>query len=109
LPRKVRYRELYANSPLGVVAVTVSGMVSSSIYSMGPVYARLSGLDTSGVAAFMGVSILCAVFTQYPVGRLSDRMDRRTVIAGICMLATACAAVLVTFRDLPHAFFLVLT
>ncbi|HXS22413.1 MAG TPA: MFS transporter [Steroidobacteraceae bacterium] len=109
LPRKVRYRELYRNSPLGVVAVTVSGMVTSSVYSMGPVYARLSGLDTSGVAAFMGVSILSAVVTQYPIGRLSDRIDRRTVIAGVCVLATLCAAVLAAFRGLPHALFLALT
>jgi MFS family permease len=109
LPRKVRYRELYGNSPLGVVAVTLSGMVSSSVYSMGPVYARLSGLGTSGVAAFMGVSILSAVVTQYPVGRLSDRMDRRTVIAGICIIATLCAAALAMFRHLPHPLFLGLT
>jgi MFS family permease len=109
LPRKVRYRELYGNSPLGVVAVTVSGMVSAIIYSMGPVYARLSGLDTSGVAAFMGVSILTAVVTQYPVGRLSDRMDRRTVIAGVCILATLCAAALAAFRHLPHGVLLALT
>jgi MFS family permease len=109
LPRKVRYRELYGNSPLGVVAVTVSGMVSSNIFSMGPVYARLSGFGTSGVATFMGVSVLSAVITQYPVGRLSDRMDRRTVIAAVCILATLCAAALAVLRDLPHALFLALT
>ncbi|HET9107733.1 MAG TPA: MFS transporter [Steroidobacteraceae bacterium] len=109
LPRKVRYRELHANSPLGMVAVTVSGMVSSSIFSMGPVYARLSGLDTSGVATFMAVSLLSAVVTQYPVGRLSDRADRRTVIAAVCVLATLCAAALAAFRDMPHVLFLMLT
>jgi MFS family permease len=109
LPRKVRYRELYGNSPIGVVAVTVSGMVSANVYSMGPVYARLIGLDTSGVAAFMAVSILSAVLTQYPVGRLSDRIDRRTVIAGVCIIATLCAAALAAFRHLPHALFLALT
>lgn len=102
LPQKVSYRDLYRDSPLGVVAVTVAGMVTSNVYSMGPVYARLSGLDTSGVATFMGVSVLAAVVMQYPVGRLSDRIDRRTVIAGICILATASAAVPAVFRALPH-------
>jgi len=102
LPRKVRYRDLYRDSPLGVVAVTVAGMVTSNVYSMGPVYARLSGLDTSGVATFMGVSVLAAVVLQYPVGRLSDRIDRRTVIAGICILATLAAAVPAALRALPH-------
>ena len=107
LPQKVRYRDLYRDSPLGVVAVTVAGMVTSNVYSMGPVYARLSGLDTSGVATFMGVSVLAAVVLQYPVGRLSDRIDRRTVIAGICILATLAAAVPAAFRALPHGLVLV--
>lgn len=108
LPQKVRYRDLYRDSPLGVVAVTVAGMVTANVYAMGPVYAKLSGLDTSGVATFMGVSVLSAVVMQYPVGRLSDRVDRRTVIAGICILATVSAAIPAAFRTLPHAFVLVL-
>jgi len=106
VPVKVRYRDLYRNSPLGVVAVTISGMISSTIFSMGPVYARLSGLGTSGVATFMAVSILSAVLTQYPVGRLSDRMDRRTVIAIVCTIATLVATSIVVFNDMPHGVFL---
>jgi MFS family permease len=109
LPQKVRYRDLYRDSPLGVVAVTVAGMVTANVYSMGPVYARLSGLDTSGVATFMGVSVLSAVVLQYPVGRLSDRIDRRTVIAAICILATLAAAVPAAFRALPHGLLLLVT
>jgi MFS family permease len=72
------------------------------------VYARLSGLDTSNVATFMAVSILAAVATQYPVGRLSDRIDRRTVIAGVCALAMLIAAAIVAFPEMPHAAFLTL-
>jgi MFS family permease len=75
---------------------------------MGPVYARLSGLETSGVAAFMAVSILAAVVTQYPVGRLSDRMDRRTVIAAVCTLAALVAGGIVAFPGMPHVVFLTL-
>jgi MFS family permease len=107
-PRMVRLRDLYRNSPLGVVAVTVSGLTSAIIFSMGPVYARLSGLETTSVAAFMAVSILAAVVTQYPVGRLSDRIDRRTVIAGVCTLAMIVAGSIVAFPEMPHAVFLTL-
>jgi MFS family permease len=107
-PRKVRLRDLYRNSPLGVVGVTVSGLTSAIIFSMGPVYARLSGLETGGVAAFMAVSILAAVVTQYPVGRLSDRMDRRTVIAAVCTLAALVAGGIVAFPGMPHVIFLTL-
>jgi MFS family permease len=108
VPRKVRYRDLYRNSPLGVVAVCVSGMISAIIFSMGPVYARLSGLGNTGIATFMAVSILAAVVTQYPVGRLSDRMDRRTVIAAVCTLATIVAGSIASFGAMPRAVFLLL-
>jgi MFS family permease len=108
-PRRVRYRDLYRNSPLGVVAVSFSGLISSTIFSMGPVYAHRRGLDTTGVASFMAVSICAAVLTQYPVGRLSDRMDRRTVIAAVCTLATLVAGAIVVFGSMPHVLFLTLT
>ena len=108
LPKKVSYGELYRNSPLGVVAVSVSGMISAIVFSMGPVYARLRGLGNTGIATFMAVSILAAVLTQYPVGRLSDRTDRRTVIAAVCTLATIVAGSIVAFGGMPHALFLLL-
>jgi MFS family permease len=108
VPQRVRFRDLYRNSPLGVIAVAFSGMISSIIFSMGPVYARLSGFGTHGVAAFMAVSILAAVLTQYPVGRLSDRMDRRTVIASMCLLAAVVAAAIEVFGPLPRIVFLTL-
>jgi MFS family permease len=108
LPKKVSYGELYRNSPLGVVAISVSGMISAIVFSMGPVYARLRGLGNTGIATFMAVSILAAVLTQYPVGRLSDRTDRRTVIAAVCTLATIVAGSIVAFGGMPHALFLLL-
>ncbi len=107
-PQRVRFADLYRNSPLGVVAVAFSGMISSIIFSMGPVYARLSGFGTRGVAAFMAVSIFAAVLTQYPVGRLSDRIDRRTVIASVCLLATLVAATVELLTPLPRPLFLLL-
>lgn len=108
VPGNVRLRDLYRNSPLGIVAITVSGLISAIIFSMGPVYARLSGLETKNIATFMALSILAAVVTQYPVGRLSDRMDRRTVIAGICTFAMIFAGSIVAFPAMPHAVFLTL-
>jgi MFS family permease len=108
VPQRVRFRELYRNSPVGVVTVAVSGMISSIIFSMGPVYARLSGFGTRGVAEFMAVSILAAVLTQYPIGRLSDRTDRRSVIASMCLIAAVVAAAIEVFAALPRIAFLAL-
>lgn len=109
VPRRVRYRDLYRNSPLGVVAVTVSGMVAAIVFSFGPVYARLRGFDPEDVSLFMGLTILAAVVTQLPVGRLSDRMDRRTVIGMVCLLGTIVAALIAIMGEqLPRPLFLAL-
>ncbi len=109
MPRKVRLRDLYRDSPLGVAGVTIAGLISSIIFSMGPVYARLSGLGMTKVAAFMSLSILAGVVMQYPVGRLSDKMDRRTMIAVVSLIATGVAGGIAIFSRLPHPLFLVLT
>lgn len=88
----VRYAVLIRGSPLGVAGVMVSGVISGALFSMGPVYAHLIGLSAADTATFMGVSILTAVFTQLPIGRWSDRVDRRTVLVAIC--TTGCIVAL---------------
>lgn len=106
VPRAVRFRELYRASPVGVVAATVAGLITSTIFAIGPVYARLKGLDTTDIATFMAVSILAGVTTQYPVGTLADRFGRRAVIAGVCALASAAAGAVVFIPGLPHGLLL---
>jgi len=109
VPRAVSVRELYRISPLGVAAVTIAGVISSIIFSIGPVYARLEGQDTSAIATFMAVNIFAGVATQYPIGMLADRWDRRAVIAGVCALATAAAVGILAFADMPRVLFLALS
>ena len=76
-PRSIRFRDLYRRSPLGVVAVLMSGLMASIVFSLGPVYARLQGMDDAAIATFMAGSILAGVLTQYPIGMLADRLERR--------------------------------
>ena len=90
-PQSVRFRDLYRRSPLGVFAVIMSGLMASIVFSLGPVYAQQSGMDAAEIATFMAGSILAGVVTQYPIGMLADRLDRRSVIAGVALLAAAFA------------------
>lgn len=109
VPRAVPFRDLYRLSPLGVSAVTVAGVISSITFSIGPVYAHLQGLGTTDIATFMAVNIFAGVTTQYPVGALADRWDRRAVMAGVCVVATAAAGGIVAFPGAPHGLFLALS
>jgi MFS family permease len=77
---KLSFPKLFALSPLAVVGSMGAGLVNSAFYGMGPVYARSSGLAISDVALFMSVPILASLIMQFPIGRLSDSIDRRWVI-----------------------------
>ena len=96
---RIELAELYRISPLGVVGVTVSGMLTSALFSMGSVYGRLSNLSAPEIATFMAVMILAAVFTQLPIGRLSDRVERRSVLVAVCVLAACMAVGAAVFGD----------
>jgi MFS family permease len=93
LPRRVSLRELLAISPLGTVGAFFSGATTATLFSLGPVYAARSGFDTSSVATFMACAILPAIVLQLPLGRLSDRVDRRTVLIALSIAAAIAAAV----------------
>jgi MFS family permease len=99
VPSTLSMRELYSISPLGTAAVAVSGMVSGTLFGLGPVYGGLLGLEPSAIANFMAASILAAVITQWPIGRLSDRAERRTVLVAVCVCGALVAATATAFAD----------
>ena len=105
LPRRVSFRELLAISPLGAVGAVFSGATAATLFSLGPVYAASSGLDTAAVATFMAAGILPAIALQLPLGRLSDRVDRRSVLIGISVSAAVAAAVALQLSGDSPAFF----
>jgi MFS family permease len=101
----ISLRRLVANSPLGMAGSLTSGFVVGSFYALGPRYGEKVGLDTFGIAVLIAGGIVGGLLGQIPLGRLSDHMDRRKVIAGV---AVACAVlsgllVWVTSHDVVSA------
>ena len=87
----VKLSDLYRISPLGVFGMFAVGLVTAAIFSLGPVYAGLLGLDTAGISYFMLAPVVATVLLQWPIGRLSDRFDRRLVILVVTVIASAAA------------------
>ncbi|WP_323810695.1 MFS transporter [Sphingobium baderi] len=75
-------RSLLAASPLGAWGALATGMMLGAFYGLAAVHVRRLGLDLSQTARFMLIVILGGVALQWPLGRLSDRHDRRQVIVG---------------------------
>lgn len=81
---RIRLRHLYRLSPVGVVGCAAVGMANGSFWALGPVFAQSGGNTTTDVALFMSIGVIAGAIGQWPLGRLSDRIDRRQVIILAC-------------------------
>ncbi|MEZ5831845.1 MAG: MFS transporter [Dongiaceae bacterium] len=88
---------LYRASPLGTVATAGAGLMSGSLYALGAVYATEIGLSVFYTSIFMGAPIIGGFLLQWPIGRLSDKFDRRTVLFGVLMATVAASVLLGAF------------
>jgi MFS family permease len=84
--------DLYAVSPLGVVGCVFAGLGAGAFWGLGAVFAAGIGLPPSGIAGFMGLTILGGIIMMWPVGRLSDRFERRMVLMWVCIFSSLAAA-----------------
>ncbi len=104
---KLNLMYLYRMAPVAVMGVIVSGLVMGPFWGMTPLFAASLGYTESELATFLTLSILGGAIIQYPVGRLSDRTDRRKVVlwAIIASAGSAIAMGWVAFQ-LPQQRFL---
>ncbi len=90
-PAPISVIEVYRASPTGVIAALMNGILQGGTFSMGAVYAGLLGLPISAISLFMITLLVGGVLFQWPIGRLSDRYDRRFVLAAITISAAGLA------------------
>jgi len=79
---KLDIERLWQVSPVGIASALAVGLANGSFWTLGPVFAAGHGFDVPGTAVYMSAVILGGAVLQWPLGRLSDRMDRRFVISG---------------------------
>ena len=92
-PDRLGFRRLIQVSPLSVVGMAVCGLIVSMLFGMGPVYGRNLGLNNTEIGYFMTSIMVGTLLLQYPVGRLSDKFDRRVVIFGAASTSAVCISI----------------
>lgn len=83
------FAKVYRMTPLGVCACFAAGLVLGAVYSMLPLFANESGHAVSDIALVMSLVIFGGMALQYPVGYLSDLMNRRLmmfIVSVICVV-----------------------
>lgn len=86
-PEPISLRRIFQISPLAVIGLAINGMAISMVFGMGAVYGKSIGMSSTQIGYFMTAPVIGAMLLQYPVGRLSDRFDRRKVILGVSSTA----------------------
>jgi len=90
IPRtRFSFGVLLKASRVAVVCALLGGLITGAIWATGPLVGQAFGLDAGGVGAMMSVMILGGALSQLPLGHLSDRLDRRAVIAGLLAAGAA--------------------
>lgn len=79
-PERISLRRLYGISPLAMLAMLLQGVTASMMFGMGPTFGNSVGMTANQVSYFMVAVTVGTVILQFPVGRLSDLLDRRLVI-----------------------------
>ncbi|TIS31080.1 MAG: MFS transporter, partial [Mesorhizobium sp.] len=74
---------LYVNSPVSAIACVLIGVANGAWGTLGTVYGARIGISTAEIALMMSLVVVAGAAMQLPAGRLSDKTDRRFVLAGL--------------------------
>ena len=101
-PERISFRRLIQVSPLAVTGMTCIGVIISMVFGMGAVYGSLIGLNNTQIGYFITAITIGTLIFQYPIGRLSDKFDRRAVILVSAIFAGLIAGIAGLFG--PNSF-----
>ncbi|MEX1038950.1 MAG: MFS transporter [Acidimicrobiia bacterium] len=92
-PPSMRSREIYEAAPVGVITAVGAGIANGALLGMAGVYATQVGMSNARTAAFVAAAAVGSVLLQWPIGHMSDHMDRRRAILLVTLGAVAVGAI----------------
>lgn len=103
--RRLGFVRLFQVSPLGCAGMLLTGGIFAAMFGMAAVWGTMAGLSVAQIALFVAATYAGGLILQYPIGRLSDRMDRRQLILILSVIATVTMLV-AAFAPLPFTLLL---
>jgi len=87
-PKSLSLKELFRISPLGFVGALSTGLIHSAVFGYGAVYAASKELGVFEISIFMVIISSFGAISQWPIGYLSDKIDRRIILIGTTFIAS---------------------
>ncbi len=103
--KALSFTALFRISPLGCAGMLLTGGVFSAMFGMAAVWGAMKGLSVRDISVFIGALYVGGLVLQYPIGWLSDRMDRRKLIMILSAIASVVMVVPSVF-DLPFVLYI---
>ncbi|OZI20363.1 MFS transporter [Bordetella genomosp. 9] len=95
--------------PLSLTVLFVAGLLSGGFYGLAPVYAARHGFSTTQVAFYVAATVTAGLLSQFPMGWISDRVNRAGLIRFNAVLLTALPVLMWGWLSLPFALMLALS
>lgn len=95
---------MFKVSPVGVAGCVAVGLANGAVWTLAPIYAHDHHLVRAWLAGFMCAFAIGGALVQLPLGRLSDHMDRRVIIAATALLAACAGLALARFGGVSPTF-----
>ena len=106
-PRFLSLKELYLKSPMAFVGSFSIGMVYSALFGLMGVFGAKIGLSIFQISILVFVNMFVGAIFQYPVGKISDKYDRRTILLSLNLIAIASLAFIYLLGSLSFNLLLV--
>tara|TARA_Y100000590_G_scaffold114383_1_gene130343 strand:+ start:816 stop:2051 length:1236 start_codon:yes stop_codon:yes gene_type:complete len=108
-PKYFSFREFYIVSPLGFVAAIFTGFAHSAVFGYGAIYVASRGLSLLEISIFMVIISSFGALSQWPIGYLSDKIDRRIILIAITFAAAGLSLFIVISSYISLILFFILT
>ena len=86
-PKRFSLKELYIITPLGFVGALITGLTHGTVFGYGAIYATAKDFSTFQISLFMVIVTAFGAISQWPIGYLSDKIDRRIILIGVTLIA----------------------
>ena len=97
--KPMKIGKLIRTSPLACFGMFMLGGVFAAQFGMSAVYGSRVGLSVGEISFFVSAIYVAALVLQYPIGWLSDRMDRRVLIIWLSLIGAAGSLIAFVISD----------
>jgi len=105
----INLRKLFTNSPVAFLTVIMVGVINGSFGTLAAVWGVKIGLSTPVIALMTSITVVSGALTQVPIGRVSDKTDRRYVIVALALAAGFFGLAIVLLRPVDPGTVIALT